>query len=99
MYLYSQIFKSTALSLPLGKRYSVMQSNGNSSYGDVVLNSFNKGYRDKDSILEQKYKKRIFWDLHYEDFVLRKIHIKRNTVLNNKEPLKLGFSATVVLAF
>ena len=30
-----------------------MQSDGNSFYGDVVLNSFNKASRDKDNILDQ----------------------------------------------
>ena len=40
--------------------YSKMQSDGNSFYGDVVLKSFNKAFRDKDSILDQKYEKRIF---------------------------------------
>ena len=42
-----------------------MQSDENSFYGDVV---FNKAYRDKDSILDQKYEKQIFWDLYHEDF-------------------------------
>ena len=48
--------------------YSVMQSDGNSFYGDVVLLIFNRAFRDKDSILEQNYEKQIFWDLYYEDF-------------------------------
>ena len=36
--------------------YSVMQSDGNSLYGDVVLDSFKKTSQDKDSILDQIYK-------------------------------------------
>ena len=32
-----------------------MQSNGNSSSGYVVLDSFTKGSRDKDNILDQMY--------------------------------------------
>ena len=36
--------------------YSVMQSDGNSFCGDVVLDSFNKTYRDEDNILDQIYK-------------------------------------------
>ena len=44
-----------------------MHSDGNSFWGDVVLNSFKKAYRDEDSILEQKYEKKISWDLYYED--------------------------------
>ena len=53
---------------PILTIYSVMQSDGNSSYGDVVLESFNKAYRVKDSILHQKYEKLIFLDLYSEDF-------------------------------
>ena len=34
--------------------YSVIQSDGNSFCGDVVLDSFNKGFRDEDNILDQK---------------------------------------------
>ena len=48
--------------------YSVMQSDGNSFYGDVVLDSFNMVYIDEDSILDERYVKRIFWDLYYKDF-------------------------------
>ena len=40
--------------------YSVMLSDGNSIYGDVVLDSFNKIARDEDSILNQKYKNKYF---------------------------------------
>ena len=40
--------------------YSVMQSDGNSFYGDVVFDSFNNASRDKDSILDQKYKNEDF---------------------------------------
>ena len=45
-----------------------MQSDGNSFWGDVVLDSFNMVNSDEDSILEQKYEKRFFWDVYYEDF-------------------------------
>jgi len=45
-----------------------MQSDGNSFYGDVVLDSFNMVYIDEDSILDERYVKRIFWDLYYKDF-------------------------------
>ena len=57
-----------------------MQSDGNSFYGDVVLDSFNMVYSDEDSIEEQKHAKRIFWDLYYEDFEfwewLMNMHLK-----------------------
>ena len=35
---------------------SVMQSDGNSFFGDVVLDSFKKTSRDEDEILDQIYK-------------------------------------------
>ena len=35
--------------------YSVMQSDGNSFGGDVIIDSFNMAYMDKGSILDQKY--------------------------------------------
>ena len=46
-----------------------MESDGNSFYGDVDLDSFSKPYRDEDgdSVLDQKYEKQISWDLYYED--------------------------------
>ena len=50
-------------------QYSVMQSDGSSFCGDVVLDGFNMSYRDEDSILEQKYEKQISWDLYHEDFI------------------------------
>ena len=55
-----------------GGIYSVMQSDGNSFYGDVVLDGFNMSFRDEDSILEQKYKNQISWDLYYEDYIFHK---------------------------
>ena len=55
------------------EQYSVMQSDGNSFCGDVVMDSFNTSYRDEDSILDQKYEKQISWDLHYEDFIFKKL--------------------------
>ena len=36
--------------------YSVMQSDGNSFWGDVVLDNFNKTLRGKENILDQIYK-------------------------------------------
>ena len=52
--------------------YSVMQSDGNSFGGDVVLDSFNMLYRDEDSMLEQKYEKQLSWDLYYKHFIFWK---------------------------
>ena len=37
-----------------------MQSDGNSFYGDVVLDIFNKTYQDKDSILDKNMKSEYF---------------------------------------
>ena len=45
-----------------------MQSDGNSFCGDIVLDSFNMVYSDENSIYDQKYEKRTFWDLYFEDF-------------------------------
>ena len=41
-----------------------------SDWVDVVLDSSNMAFRDKDNILDQIYKKPIFWDLYYEDLKL-----------------------------
>ena len=38
-----------------------MQSDGNSFYGDVVLDSLNKASRDEDSILDQNYEKQMIF--------------------------------------
>ena len=46
-----QLFLSDSMTL-----YSVMQSDGISFRGDVVLDSFNRAYWDEDTILEQIYK-------------------------------------------
>ena len=46
--------------------YSVMQSDGNSFCGGVVLNSFNMVYGDEVSMIDQKYEKQIFLDLYYK---------------------------------
>ena len=48
--------------------YSVTQSSSNSLLGDVVLDSFNKVYRDEDSILDQTYRTQICSAFYYDDF-------------------------------
>ena len=50
------------------KIYSVMQSDGNSFYEDVVLDSFNNVSRDEDNISYQIYIKEICSDFYYDDF-------------------------------
>ena len=50
------------------KSYSVMQSDGNSYCGDVVLDSFNKVYWDEDTILEQIYKRKYVRIFYSNDF-------------------------------
>ena len=52
---------------PTAHLYSVTQSQSNSLLGDVVLDSFNMVYRDKDSILDQIYEKQIFSIFYSED--------------------------------
>ena len=58
----------------------MMQSDGNSFYGDVVLDGFNMVYSDEDSIKDRKYEKRNFWDPYYVDFkfrgLLKNMHMK-----------------------
>ena len=49
-------------------RYSVTQSLSNSLLGDVVLDSFNKVNRAKDSILDQTYQMQICSDFYYDEF-------------------------------
>ena len=59
-------------------------------FGNVVLDSFDMAYRDKDIILNQhEYEKLISWYLNYEE--------NANLQKYSKELIKLGFSATEVL--
>ena len=44
------------------------KSDGNSFWGDVVLDSVNMEYRIEDSIEDNMYEEQIFSDLYYEDF-------------------------------
>ena len=46
---------------------SVIQSDGYSFCGDVVLDGVNIAYMDGDIILDQIYEKQIFSDFYYED--------------------------------
>ena len=52
----------------LSRKYSVMQSDKNSFFGDVVVNSFYMAYIDDYSILDKKYEKKIFWNLYHRGF-------------------------------
>ena len=45
--------------------YSVIQSDGNSFLGDVILDSFNMAYGDEGSILDQKYENQRFLLLRF----------------------------------
>ena len=47
-----------------------MQSDWNSFYLNVDLDSVDMAYRNKDSILEQIYETQIFPDICYEDLTL-----------------------------
>ena len=59
--------------------YTVMQSDRNTFYGDVVMDSCNKTSRNEDNILDQIYQIQIFSDLYYEDLkfleFLKKMYI------------------------
>ena len=50
--------------------YSVMQSDGNSSWGDVVLDSFDMAYRDEKSFIDQIYERQICSDFLYDDLII-----------------------------
>ena len=72
--------------------YSVMQSDGNSLCGDIVLDSFSMTYADEDSILDQNLEKQMFWNLYCEDFEFKKWLRKiLNKLYNDKELIKCGF--------
>ena len=60
--------------------YSVMQSDGNSISGEVVLDSFNISYRDDDNIFDKMWEKQISWDFFYEDLKFLKM-FKENAYL------------------
>ena len=50
-----------------------MQSDGNRFYGDAVLDSFMKAYRNKDSILDEKYESEYFGIFIMKTLTLRVI--------------------------
>ena len=79
-----------------------MQSDGNSFWGDVVLDNFNMAYRAKESILDKNMNIKTFGMFIMMILNLRlveEMHIKRKTAHNNMELIKLGVSATVVLVY
>ena len=84
----------------LNMMYSVMQSDGNSFCGDVVLDSFNVEYRNEDSILDQIWKTDIL-KFCYEDFKiyewLNECTFKEIEHITTRNSKNLGFTATVVL--
>ena len=45
-----------------------MQSDGNRFCGDAALDSFNMANRHEDSVLDQKYEKKIYRDCYDKDF-------------------------------
>ena len=57
--------------------YSVMQSDGNSFWGDAVLDNLNMACMDEGSILDQKYKNHNFLDLHHEELNFKSDFDKR----------------------
>ena len=70
--------------------YSVMQSDGNSFCGHVVLNSFNKACRVEDNILDQIYKRQICLDFYYADVTF--LNISGKCILTFKISTKSQFS-------
>ena len=65
---YKKVFDIRAKRLLQSVICTASHLNNNDSFcGDVVLDSLNMEYRDKDSILDQMYQKQIFMDFYYED--------------------------------
>ena len=51
--------------------YSVMQSDGSSFSGEVVMDSFSRVYSDEGRFKTKNIKKRFYWDLYFENFRFR----------------------------
>ena len=60
--------------------YSVMQSDRNSFYGDVVSNSFNKPSYDEDNMLNQMYNSKYVHIIIIMILIL--FNIKRKCIIN-----------------
>ena len=73
---------SSSHSFTVSSIYSVMQSDGNSFCGDVVLDSFNMMYRDEDNILYQIYRSKYFRIIIMMILILynMKIHTKTTAI-------------------
>ena len=61
-------FNQVEMHEPVLVLYSVMQSDGNSISGDVVLDSFNVAYLDEFNISDHNIKKQIRSDNFQDDF-------------------------------
>ena len=75
--------------------YSVMQSDGNSFYGDVVSESFKKTSRDVDKILDQTYKSKYIRIIIMMILILYIHYTKIHT--NTKVSLKPNFMSSLLL--
>ena len=71
-----------------------MQSDLNSFYGDVVLDSFNMAYMYEEIKIYQIYKEQIFWKKLYLRLIAENAYMKK---IQQKQHQKLSFSATVEL--
>ena len=73
-----------------------MQSDGNSFFGYVVLDSFNMAYKGEESILDHIYEKQMYSDFYYDHLKCRwrRLHIYTNTALYNKELIIYWLYAT-----
>ena len=67
-----------------------MQSDGKSFCEDVVFDSFNMAYRDRDRIKCKYIGIFMLKNLNIKSTLGICMHIKRNTAHNNKELIKLG---------
>ena len=77
---------------------SVLKSDGNSFYVDVVSDSFNKASTDEDNILEQTYRRR-----YARIFIMKILNFKSDGAkcilkeiqyITTKDLIKLSFRAT-----
>ena len=83
------------LVIPLKLYYSVMQSDGNSLSGDVVLDNFNRAYLDEFNISDQIYKGKYVWIIFMMILIL--YNIIQKCVLTHAVALKPNLLSSLLL--
>ena len=82
------------MNILLERTYNVLQSDGNSFCGDVVLESFNEASRDEENIFAQIYVC-LCSDYYYDDFISLYHYKKMHT--NTTVALKPNFINSILL--